>query len=240
MRGLLVFVFIIILALSFGSAWFFFGALDKDVKVAEQSIYNDRILNAIAGVKGDDAKSAFVVAELYSAAPIPLKNLKETRFWYEKASQGGWIEAQVKLGRMYELGQGGTADIRRAIKWYQLAVRSGQNKDAAFRLAEIYFKGKGVLQNQDKAFKLYRMAASSGHPVARYLMGNMYETGWGVEPDVVTAFAWYTLAAKQAEIVSQYNKNFKANDALARLSKSMSASLVLVAKRKALKLSTRK
>jgi len=239
MRGLLAFVFIGILALSFGSAWFFFGALDEVDKVAEQSIYNDRILNAIAAVKSDDAKSAYVVAELYSNAPDPLKNLKEARSWYGNSAQGGWIEAQVKLARMYELGQGGTADMRRAIKWYQLAVRSGQNKDAAFRLAEIYFKGKGTLQNQNKAFKLYRIAANSGHPVARYLMGNMYETGWGVEPDVVTAFAWYSLAAKQAKIVSQYNKNFKANVALVRLEKIMNASLVLVAKRKALELSTR-
>ena len=61
-------------------------------------------------------------------------------------AEKGCAHAQYTLGRMYELGgfkgigDQSTSDIRKAIKWYELAAKQG-NRDALFNLASIFYNG---------------------------------------------------------------------------------------------------
>ena len=43
--------------------------------------------------------------------------------WYRKAANSDNIEAQLKLGKIYETGDGATRDIVEAVKWYRSAVQ---------------------------------------------------------------------------------------------------------------------
>lgn len=53
-------------------------------------------------------------------------------------------------------------------------------------------------QNYDRAFFIYRNElVPVGDKYAQYMVGFMYMTGLGVEEDVVTASAWYRLAAER-------------------------------------------
>jgi hypothetical protein len=53
-------------------------------------------------------------------------------------------------------------------------------------------------RNYDRAFFIYRNElAPIGDKYAQYMVGYMYLTGKGVEPDRVTATAWYRLAAER-------------------------------------------
>ncbi|MCB1951868.1 MAG: sel1 repeat family protein, partial [Rhodocyclaceae bacterium] len=45
----------------------------------------------------------------------------------------------------------------------------------------------------------YRSAANAGDPGAQYLIGHMYEIGYGVEQDTRLARHWYLQAALQGD-----------------------------------------
>lgn len=45
--------------------------------------------------------------------------------WFQMAAEQGDSNAQFNLGVMYELGNGVTQDINRAIRWYHLAAQQG-------------------------------------------------------------------------------------------------------------------
>ena len=98
-----------------------------------------------------------------------LQDFAEAAKWYEKAADQGYADAQDELGGMYEFGLGVTRDYseaekwfvkagdlvsiakmyasvgdnhRMAAKWYRKLADQG-NKDAEFRLGEMYRNGTG-------------------------------------------------------------------------------------------------
>lgn len=63
------------------------------------------------------------------------------------------------------------------------------------------------------------MAADQGHAAAQFLMGVMFEEGWGHEPDYVKAYIWYSRAipnAGQAKAADPGYDPEKARGALAK------------------------
>ena len=47
-------------------------------------------------------------------------------------------------------------------------------------------------------------AAKQGDAKGQTYTGDCYEEGWGVEPNLVSAFEWYTKAAEQEFVDAQY------------------------------------
>lgn len=58
------------------------------------------------------------------------------------------------LGMKYRLGQGVSKDFIKARRYYLLAVEKG-SPDAAYNLAELYNKGKGVAIDKKKVDKWF-------------------------------------------------------------------------------------
>ena len=73
------------------------------------------------------------------------------------------------------------------------------NTEAQFKLATLYYSGKGVPQNYMKAAKLYRLSAEQGHVVAQSNLATMYYRGEGVPKDFILAHMWKNIAATNAE-----------------------------------------
>ena len=71
--------------------------------------------------------------------------------------------------------------------------------EAQFKLATLYYRGKGVKKNLRNAEKYYRLSAEKGHVVAQSNLATMYYTGTGVRKDFVLAHMWKYLAARNAE-----------------------------------------
>ena len=46
----------------------------------------------------------------------------EARLWYNKAANGGSVEAMSQLAVMYNQGMGGSRNFRHAARWYQQAI----------------------------------------------------------------------------------------------------------------------
>ena len=70
---------------------------------------------------------------------------------------------------------------------YKVATQLSRNQDAHFKVGEGVFRGLGAPQDYGCAVTHYQIAAKQGHPVAQYLMGSMYEAGWGITRDLIEA-----------------------------------------------------
>lgn len=59
-------------------------------------------------------------------------------------------------------------------------------------------------KNYSRAFSLLRPEAERGQPRAQYLVGRMYENGFGVEQNYGEAARWYRAAAEQGDPLAQH------------------------------------
>jgi TPR repeat protein len=84
-------------------------------------------------------------------------------------------------------------------------TRAAQNNDvyAQFKLANMYFEGKGVPQDDAEAAKWFREAAQQDHVEAQFILATMYEKGDGVPQDDSQAFEWFKKAASQGHTRSE-------------------------------------
>ncbi len=85
------------------------------------------------------------------------------------------------------------------------AAQQGHSQ-SQFRLAKMYYDGKGVDNNNysAEAATWYRKAAEQGHMESQYFLGALYFVGsGGVTQSFSKAKQWYKKAAKQGHIIAQ-------------------------------------
>lgn len=111
-----------------------------------------------------------------------------------KAQASSYPEAAGALGLAYEHGQGVSADIDQAARWYKIAADRGYGP-AQISIGKLYQTGKGVERDGAAAAAYYRMAAEQGYATARYNLGHLYAEGEGVQQDDQLAALNYAIAA---------------------------------------------
>jgi len=130
------------------------------------------------------------------------------REWEPLAKQGN-ADAQVKVGLMYDNGQGVPQDYKIAMKWYRLAAEQG-DAFAQYFLGLMYDNGQGVPQDDKTAVKWYRLAAEQGDADAQNNLGNAYGRGQGVIQDYVRAHMWLNIAASSGDKTASKNRDIVA------------------------------
>ena len=121
----------------------------------------------------------------------------------ERAELGD-LQAQVKLGIAYTIGDGVTEDDAEAVKWWRKAAEQG-DAGAQFMLGSAYENGRGVAKDEVEAFKWYAKSAEKGVPDAQYNLGDAYAYGEGVAEDRAEAVKWWRKAAEQGLEHAQYS-----------------------------------
>ena len=81
-------------------------------------------------------------------------------------AERGLAEAQLKLGIMYNKGQGVPQDYAEAVGWWRKAAEQ-ENAKAQYNLGLTYDNGQGVPQDYVQAHMWYNLAASK-HPPGEY------------------------------------------------------------------------
>jgi TPR repeat protein len=141
------------------------------------------------------AKAQAALGELYEEGfGVPL-DLKEATKWYLKASDQNDATAQFRLAQMYETGKGRDVNVEQAIAWYERAANN-HHLEAQLMLGKIY--SDGLLSQQvdlQKAAVWFLMSAQDGNAESSFRMGELSESGKGVKKDLITAYAWYHVAA---------------------------------------------
>jgi TPR repeat protein len=64
-------------------------------------------------------------------------------YWYQKAADQGYVEAQYNLGIAYTIGKGVLKDDKQAVYWYQKAADQ-EYAEAQSNLGVKYTFGKGL------------------------------------------------------------------------------------------------
>jgi len=62
-------------------------------------------------------------------------------------------------------------------------------------LGDIYFYGNEAPKNYKESFKWHTLAAKQGLKASQSSLGFAYYNGWGVEKDMVMAYAWWSLGS---------------------------------------------
>ncbi|CAD8084350.1 unnamed protein product [Paramecium primaurelia] len=122
---------------------------------------------------------------------------------YLKLAQDGDIDAQFKVGLMYEDGKGDQQNIQECIQWYQLAAN--KHPQAAYNLASIYYLGRVVAPDYKIAYKYFNKAAELQNEQGMFQLGLMHLFGQGVEQDFEKSRAWFEKAAKLGSVSAMNN-----------------------------------
>ena len=111
--------------------------------------------------------------------------------WFESQARAGNVEAQYRLGEIYESGLGDReSDEAMAIAWYGKAAEQG-HVQAAFRLGRLLERQSG---QSDAAVAAYRQASRAGLPEATYNLARLRRDGVGVERNLRRAAELYRQA----------------------------------------------
>jgi len=145
-------------------------------------------------------------ATLVQASSVPNAGIKAIR----ARAEAGEPEAEYRLGRMLEFGDGVRVNSVQAAMWYRKAAKQGLPQ-AQYSLARMYQAGEGVKPDGAKAVSWLRSSASAKYPLALNRLGVMCERGEGLPEDHVEAYKWYSLAAQAGLISGVVNRdNLKA------------------------------
>lgn len=117
--------------------------------------------------------------------------------WFEKAAVQGNDYGAMKLGDLYEAGQGVPQNARLAADWRERAANRG-NVRAQRLLGRMYLIGDGVPRNDSKAaYWLNRAALEGDDAEAQYLLALMHRSGRVVPPNPALAGNLLARAAAQ-------------------------------------------
>lgn len=121
--------------------------------------------------------------------------------WLRPWAEKGEIEAQYRLGTLYENGQGIAKNLDAAKKWYRNAAAQGHAR-ARRRLEAL--EGKSSHSGKETvAIKWYLDLAEQGDADAQYNLAFMYETGFSVPKDNEKAARWYEAAAEKKHVLAE-------------------------------------
>ena len=115
----------------------------------------------------------------------------------EPLAISGNAEAQNRLGRMYEFGQGHDINPQAAFNWYQKAAAQ-DNMEGKMNLARSYNFGLGTAQDLVKAEAGYLANAQAGHIDSMFFLGTMHfaQVSQAADDADRQAYAWLKVASE--------------------------------------------
>jgi localization factor PodJL len=115
-----------------------------------------------------------------------------------RAADRGFAMAQYRLAKIYERGEGVTADLAVARQWTERAAAGG-NRRAMHDLGVYFARGEGAPLDEAAAFRWFRQAAELGVADSQYNLGVLYQQGRGVGASASEALFWFLVAARQGD-----------------------------------------
>ena len=123
--------------------------------------------------------------------------MKRRLFWWRKAAEQGYAQAQYNLGVMYAEGEGVTRDYEKVVEWWQQAADQGF-ADAQYNLGWLYYYGEGVPTGLSKS-GCFGIKKLLGKTITLLRLGwvSCLPRGYGVRQDDEKAMEWYQKAEGQ-------------------------------------------
>ena len=141
------------------------------------------------------------LAVMHLKGELPNPSRQRAEHLLTRAARGGFVTAQLMLGRALESGDFGRRDLGLAHQWYEVAATSG-SVEAQVAMGTAYYLGRGRQKDAVRAARWFHEAAKGGDVGAMYLLAAMHEQGDGVERDLRLARYWYDIAARNGDEVA--------------------------------------
>lgn len=122
---------------------------------------------------------------------------------FEEAAEAGHVEAQARLGLLYETGTAWPRDYAKSFYWNQKAA-ANDHTDAQKNLGFAYELGYGTEKDETLAIYWYLKAAQKGSIKSQRNMGRLQLLGIIENRDVPQGLQWIKLAAEQNDSKSQF------------------------------------
>ncbi|MBU3908452.1 MAG: sel1 repeat family protein [Gammaproteobacteria bacterium] len=144
----------------------------------------------------------FAEGERYFHGHGAVADAARARLCYRKAGELGHRRAAYMLAECLRHGLGGAAEPTQALTWYHSAATLF---DAKLALADLYYRGEGVVCNYREAFRWFEQAVAQHEDAyALYSLGYCLLHGQGVRRDVRLALRHLRRAAVLGEVNAQY------------------------------------
>ena len=115
-----------------------------------------------AAAKGDIAAAHRLGVEYTDGKPgVVQRDYVKSMAYHRQAAAGGNAPSMFDIGSMYEFGNGVTADIALAAKWYGYSALYGLAQ-GQYNYATMLETGEGVAKDEIEAYKFYILAARGG------------------------------------------------------------------------------
>ena len=138
------------------------------------------------------------LAVMHLKGELPNPSRQRAEQLLTRSARGGFVTAQLMLGRALENGDFGRRDLKLAHQWYEVAATSG-SVEAQVAMGTAYYLGRGRVKDPARAARWFREGAKGGDVGAMYLLASMYEQGDGVDRDLRLARYWYDIAARNGD-----------------------------------------
>lgn len=145
-----------------------------------------------------NASAQYQLAKRYAHGSGVIKDQTKAYLLFKEASLKN-KQARVALAKCLSVGKGCKKNEKIAVEILRLCAIQ-KNTPALCTLGKWYAKGKsGLQQNTDASNQLYFQAAGLGSSLAKYIVGNIYAQGYGVEKDMAKAVSLWTEASQEQE-----------------------------------------
>ncbi|HEJ9057498.1 TPA: sel1 repeat family protein [Serratia fonticola] len=127
-----------------------------------------------------------------------------------ESAENGDVSAQLALATAYQVGIDDVKeDPDKALMWLTKAAENG-SAEAQYSLGMSYFiGGKGIIKSESKSAYWYEKALMSGDERPLYMLAIDYQAGFGVEKDIVKAYAFLLIAQSRGlKIAIEDDANF--------------------------------
>ena len=219
----LVFLVLAIAILALSGLWIAHLNRERDDERARREAVAETFRVMKERAESGDLEAQLTLADWLRTGVNTLPDPSSAIELYRRAARAGSAEAARRIGTMYETGEGVVLDYLRAADWYRVSVNLGGTPEAFFKLGWLSLYGRGVAYDLRAAVDWFERAAKDGHGVAQYLLGAIHDEGWGIQPDVVKAYAWYTKALPRRDAVLAFNAKFDPRAARDHLAKRMNS-----------------
>ena len=177
--------------------------------LASKSVEEKQYQNAVeflkeGASKGDERCDYYLAVLMLSGKLDGERDPGAASELLHRAATAGHPDAQLKLGQLYDVGDGVDRDLAKAVEWYIKAAKAGLPAGQA-QLGVLYEAGRGVEQDTASAIKLYRKAAKRGDPMGQAALGAAYYHGVGVPKSIVDGYKWTKLASRQGNPMARSN-----------------------------------
>lgn len=138
---------------------------------------------------------------------VGIDYLKKGIYWYTKAAEGNYPEAQYDLAIFHIQGFGFEINYKKTFYWLERAAKLN-HLEAQCELAFSYKVGRGVKQNFRKAYEWYRKAAKQGYSEGLLCLSTLYANGEGVSQDYDKAYLLCKMYAEKTNTKPFYLKEY--------------------------------